>query len=334
MEYLLSIVIPTYNRASTLKRALEAIANQYDKRIEVLVCDDASHDNTREVVKEIQNKVPIRYIRNEENLGFDRNFIQCYQKANGKFVLIMGDDDFLIQGGIAYILNYLEHNQDLEWIFLNVAPFEKEVTYPDTELTGKRAEIDKVHISKAEFMQYAQTDISALSSIIRRDSLQKVQNWEKYIGSYFMQTCLCIEATKSSTDTLGIIGKPCIAYHYGELNVAKDPFKFFEAFGKGLKYVFYTVGPECGYDRAQMERIFNRGLPWRSWILKWNINKVHEWRKAFWEVGVPLIKDIPSVWFKTIPFVLLPRCVAQFLYIYIRPKFQKIKNKATKKEST
>lgn len=55
MEKILTIAIPTYNRANYLKRALKSIAKQYDDRLEIIVSDNASLDDTEEVVREIIN---------------------------------------------------------------------------------------------------------------------------------------------------------------------------------------------------------------------------------------------------------------------------------------
>ena len=46
-DFLLTIAIPTYNRANYLKRALQSIAEQYDSRLEILVSNNASEDTTR-----------------------------------------------------------------------------------------------------------------------------------------------------------------------------------------------------------------------------------------------------------------------------------------------
>lgn len=65
MEKLLTIAIPTYLCSQELKRALEAIEKQYDERIEVLVSNDNSPDDTDDVVAEIQKRMPIHYLKNK-----------------------------------------------------------------------------------------------------------------------------------------------------------------------------------------------------------------------------------------------------------------------------
>src|SRR3989304_4568740 len=96
---LLSICIPTYNRAHYLKECLGSIVAQFGdpeicSSVEVVVTDNASPDKTREVVEEYQKKFKnIRYSRNNENLGVDRNVINVVEMASGVFGWYMGDDD-------------------------------------------------------------------------------------------------------------------------------------------------------------------------------------------------------------------------------------------------
>jgi len=63
-----SVVIPTYNRAHLVGRAIRSVLNQTYQDFEIIVVDDGSTDNTKEVVKSF-NDPRIRYIRHEKNRG-------------------------------------------------------------------------------------------------------------------------------------------------------------------------------------------------------------------------------------------------------------------------
>ena len=60
-----SVIIPTYNRADRLKTALECLYKQTFVDFEVIVCDDGSTDNTKEIVDAFRDKLDIKYIRQE-----------------------------------------------------------------------------------------------------------------------------------------------------------------------------------------------------------------------------------------------------------------------------
>jgi glycosyltransferase involved in cell wall biosynthesis len=89
-----SVVIPTYNRANILPRALEsALAQTYD-HLEVLVVDDGSTDNTAELVAqyaELDNRV--RYLRQPQNAGVSAARNRGLREARGDFVAFLDSDD-------------------------------------------------------------------------------------------------------------------------------------------------------------------------------------------------------------------------------------------------
>lgn len=106
---LLTIAIPTWNRATYLKANLDQLRSELKTVtqgcVEIIVSDNCSPDETPTVVNDaIQNGLSIIYKRNEENIGWARNFIQCFDLAAGKYVLLLGDDDLLVDGTLALLV--------------------------------------------------------------------------------------------------------------------------------------------------------------------------------------------------------------------------------------
>ena len=92
---LVSIGIPTYNRASSyLKQALQSAVNQTYKNIEIIVSDNCSSDDTESVVKAF-NDPRIRYYRQTNNIGAINNRNVCLQQSQGKYFLFLCDDDLI-----------------------------------------------------------------------------------------------------------------------------------------------------------------------------------------------------------------------------------------------
>ncbi|WP_010479312.1 glycosyltransferase family 2 protein [Thermococcus zilligii] len=87
-----SVIIPTYNRAKLLKRAINSVLNQRFGDFELIVVDDASPDNTPEVVESIDDG-RIRYIRLKKNSGGPVARNTGIKKARGKFIALLDDDD-------------------------------------------------------------------------------------------------------------------------------------------------------------------------------------------------------------------------------------------------
>lgn len=117
MKPLLSICIPTYNRAHYLSDALESVVSQFNEsdiaeQVEIVVSDNASTDGTEAVVKSFQDRFGnIRYLKNEINLGFDRNVRNVISNAAGLYCWTLGDDDVICGGSLRTVLDYLSGNE-------------------------------------------------------------------------------------------------------------------------------------------------------------------------------------------------------------------------------
>ena len=91
---LVSICIPTYNRAEKLERAVRSAQNSTYENIEIIISDNASSDHTEAVSKRLASTDGrILYFRNESNIGAAKNFEHVRSKANGKYFMWLGDDD-------------------------------------------------------------------------------------------------------------------------------------------------------------------------------------------------------------------------------------------------
>lgn len=90
---LVSAVIPTHNRAVMLRRALESVAVQSYQPLEVIVVDDGSSDDTKEVVDSFNDKLQLCYIKNEKSLGAPAARNIGVETAKGVFIAGLDDDD-------------------------------------------------------------------------------------------------------------------------------------------------------------------------------------------------------------------------------------------------
>jgi abequosyltransferase len=113
---LLTIAIPTYNRSKFLAELLTCLETELAGQtwIELLVLDNASQDDTQQVVAEFTRGLALQYVRNPTNIGSDRNFEKCFEMAQGKYFLLFGDDDLLVPGAITKIGDLLKmHDPDI-----------------------------------------------------------------------------------------------------------------------------------------------------------------------------------------------------------------------------
>ncbi len=115
---LLTISIPTYNRAHYLEDCLNSINIQLDRHkelqdiVEVVISDNASTDSTKEVAEKYRDSFKnFVYIVNEKNLGFDLNIFNVVKNSSGVYCWYLADDDVLINGSIDYIIEKLQSNK-------------------------------------------------------------------------------------------------------------------------------------------------------------------------------------------------------------------------------
>jgi glycosyltransferase involved in cell wall biosynthesis len=119
----LSICIPTYNRSHLLRDSLQIVIPQlkeFGDRVELIVSDNCSSDDTESIVEELSQEYPIRYFRNDKNYGANQNILFFMQsRAHGEFCWILGDDDHVREDGIRNIMDILDRNKDIDFLFVN-----------------------------------------------------------------------------------------------------------------------------------------------------------------------------------------------------------------------
>jgi len=88
----ITVVIPTHNRASFLKRAIDSVLSQTWKDFELIIVDDASTDNTAEIIRSYYDS-RIVYIRHQENKGGSAARNSGILQAKGRYIALLDDDD-------------------------------------------------------------------------------------------------------------------------------------------------------------------------------------------------------------------------------------------------
>jgi glycosyltransferase involved in cell wall biosynthesis len=111
---LVSVCIPTYNRCEQLKTAVWSVLNGTFEHVAIIISDNASSDGTREWCESIcAIDRRVSYFRHEVNHGPTKNFEFARSKANGKYFMWLGDDDYLSPDYIEVCLATLETDESL-----------------------------------------------------------------------------------------------------------------------------------------------------------------------------------------------------------------------------
>ena len=94
---LISTIIPSYNRADTVGQTIESVlAQEVEADMEIVIGDDCSTDNAREVLLAYKEKYPdiIRLIFHEQNVGLGANWATCVKACRGKYICNCDNDDY------------------------------------------------------------------------------------------------------------------------------------------------------------------------------------------------------------------------------------------------
>lgn len=108
-----TVVIPTRERADVLYSALESATSQDFDDLEIIVSDNASEDNTRDVVLSKADD-RVRYIRTDRRLGMTGNWEFAMSHVTGDWVTIIGDDDALLPGSLARVRALIDENRGVK----------------------------------------------------------------------------------------------------------------------------------------------------------------------------------------------------------------------------
>ncbi|MBD2421314.1 glycosyltransferase family 2 protein [Anabaena cylindrica FACHB-243] len=216
MNKLLSIAIPTYNRAALLDKQLAWLAKSikgFESECEIIVSDNCSEDNTQEIINKWQLSLPNIVFHNNkncENLGVMKNIAYCIQAAASKYVWTISDDDIIADQTISYVVNTLKQEPDLTLLVLNFS-CRHEVT---GELLYERCyEIDNEqveHDGKAAFercIQENRSGVQLMSAQIYRTELAQnaLKKWSEGLNNldyqvYLTGFCACHGSVKITKD--------------------------------------------------------------------------------------------------------------------------------------
>jgi len=107
-----TVIIPTFNRASYLEESITSAASQDCADVVVVVADNASEDGTRDVVGHAIERYGtdrVEYVRRDTNIGWVANFNRAFSDVQTEFALVLGDDDRLLPGALTRAVTALDH---------------------------------------------------------------------------------------------------------------------------------------------------------------------------------------------------------------------------------
>ena len=160
----LSIVVPTYNRASFLETTIncfvdQIIANKLENEIELIISNNGSNDDTRLFINKAKTQHSfIQGFNQSHNLGVSKNIEFLLDKATGEYIWICGDDDLLRDGAITQILKCIGEQQP-NFILINTTNI---ISLDNANRNLKVVLENRLNISKDIFIENFQRDSELL----------------------------------------------------------------------------------------------------------------------------------------------------------------------------
>jgi glycosyltransferase involved in cell wall biosynthesis len=111
----ISVIIPTYNRAYIITKSIYSVLNQTYKNLELLIIDDNSKDNTKQIIEKI-NDHRIKYIKLKKNMGSNYARNLGIKKARGTYITFQDSDDIYLKDKLEKQLkNLIDNKSDLDF---------------------------------------------------------------------------------------------------------------------------------------------------------------------------------------------------------------------------
>jgi glycosyltransferase involved in cell wall biosynthesis len=168
-KILLSICIPTFNRADYLRDALKYLlpaVNNMNDIVELIISDNCSTDGTDELLKELPKSPWIHCARNKTNEGPLRNFLSCVNLAKGEYIWFVGDDDVIRPEGLTHLLQVLKDHRDIDYFIVNA------ITITTDQRNYLSSILDNDIISKQQntrFKSLSDKDVTSFNEYIDPD---------------------------------------------------------------------------------------------------------------------------------------------------------------------
>ena len=219
----LSICIGTYNRAKFIGETLDSMVVQLEPGVEIVIMDNASSDNTTEVVTQYLLRHPeVRYFRHQENLGVDRNYDEAVNYARGEYCWLMSDDDLLCPRAINKVLSALEGGEDLVIVNAESRNSDLSVLIEKQLLKHESTVIYGEHDQESFFKKNAKY-ISFIGCVVIKRNYWLSKNSSVYYGTWFIHVGVIFQ--DPAIASVRVLTEPLVIIRLGNAGWSDARFK-------------------------------------------------------------------------------------------------------------
>jgi abequosyltransferase len=252
---LLTIAVPTYNRADCLELLLTTLLRELqglEGRVAVVVGDNASTDRTPEVTAAFaaawRDTVLVRHA---QNLGMDGNFCGCAERVRTPYFWVVGDDDLPAPGAVRAVLSLLEREApDLVYLDSRWLPDLKNM--PASEPVGT---LQAVALEPLAFARRVHVWTTYLSGMVVRSTplLADPARLRRHAGTQLSQLAWVLEALGQGRRFVHV-RTPCVFATEGNTG----GYKVLQVFGRNFPEIVRAACPAAGRQGALAQAILRR----------------------------------------------------------------------------
>ena len=317
---ILSILVPTYNRASHLDKLLQELKLQLlgcpEGSVEVVISDNCSSDETSQICSQIfKLNGPLRYIRQAHNIGPDSNFLALIKEVRGSYFWLFGDDDLPRRGLLSLLVQVLQSKSPA--LLYLPSTWRPHICSSDLDpISSLKLEADNP-IAYAQKHHIWTTFISAW--IVSRAALDDrgitLEVVSQGIGSYFVQLGWILPLLKNKRNNFYSITDICILATSSNQRGGH----FLRTFC--INYpdaVVRLTGDNKLLSRSLVSPFLASYLP--SLILSIRTSRLGD-QVDVWPQLLPVIKRLwsyPRFWIFCLPVLLIPTPLIHFLYCQVK----------------
>lgn len=325
----LSVAIPTYNGVRYIQETLDSIVSQLgeiSEEVEILVSDNASTDETSEIIGEYQRKYSfIKYFCNDENLGADRNFDLAVRRSSGEYVWLFSDDDIMVPGAIKKAISVLRNYPKLAAIFVNWGNYNPNLKKHHIK-RNVNIQKDMLFITADDFLSTVKLNAIFVSSNIICRSLWEQVHSELYIESNWIHYAILLNFIVGHRSYC--IAEPYVMYRAGNIRWDKCSEESIKNTIALMKILNSLIGK--GYSKKSITkaaRVIIHHLPVE--IIRYK-RKGLILRQLHIRNMIIQFKSYPSFWFIDLPLLLLPNQiyksnVIKLIYTISKKVYKKLK---------
>lgn len=119
MKNFVTIYITNHNYSKYLKRSIQSVLNQSYKKILLIIIDDNSKDNSKEIIKDHQKNKNIKIFFNKKNKGLIKCANLALKNSKGTYIMRLDADDYLSKNAIKHLVDNIKNKKKIMMIFPN-----------------------------------------------------------------------------------------------------------------------------------------------------------------------------------------------------------------------